>query len=135
MGRYLKNYAIKLPSARDAGPEPEILADGLIRYNSERERVQFTFNNAWLDMSIIGNVDILIQQLVGDGVEDVFTLDRSVASPTDIMVFIGGVYQQPTENYTISGNIITFTSPPPAPTGLNPNKIVIVYNINSTDAD
>jgi hypothetical protein len=141
MGRYLKNtstrvgYALRLPSATDSGPEPSNLVDGLIRYNSQRDRVQFTFNGAWLDLAIIGNVDIQTQSLVGDSVEDEFTLDRSISSAQDIMVFIGGVYQQPTENYTVSGNLITFTSPPPAPTGLNPNKIVIVYNLNSTDAD
>ena len=62
-----------------------------------------------------------------------FTMTQSESDARNIAVFIGGVYQQPTTNYTVSGTVITFTSPPPAP-GVNPNRITIIHNINSTNA-
>ena len=63
-----------------------------------------------------------------------FTMQQAESDPSAIAVFIGGVYQQPNSNYTVNGTTsITFTSPPPAP-GVNPNQIVIIHNINSTDA-
>lgn len=58
---------------------------------------------------------------------------QSESDPTSIAVFIGGVYQQPTTNYTVSGTTISFTSAPPAP-GINPNRITIIHNLNSTNA-
>jgi hypothetical protein len=59
-------------------------------------------------------------------------MSQAETDPTAIIVTIGGVYQQPTTHYTVSGTTITFTGAPPAP-GVNPNQIVIVHNINSTN--
>jgi hypothetical protein len=141
MGRYLKNtstrvgYALRLPTATDAGPEPSNLIDGLIRYNSQRDRVQFTFNGVWKDMALIGNTNILLQDEIGDGVITNFVMDNPVADAKSILVFIGGVFQEPNVNYTIVGNAISFaTAPPPPSLPSSPNKIVILYNFNSTDA-
>jgi hypothetical protein len=63
-------------------------------------------------------------------------MEQAVESSDEIMVFIGGVYQMPDINYTVSATTITFTSPPPAPTapGSNTNKIVVIHNLNSTAA-
>ena len=75
---------------------------------------------------------------MGDGIATDFTLNQTVADETDIVVFVGGVYQQPTSNYTIATALgvttLTFTSPPPAPGVSNPNRIVILYGVNSTDS-
>lgn len=140
MGRYLKNsstavgYAFRLPSASASGPEPSNLVDGMIRFNTSTKRVQYVYNNDWKDISSVGNVMIETQEEIGDGTSTNFVMINPVANATDVMVFIGGVYQQPTVNYIISGPEIVFTSPPPAPNLPNsPNKIVIVYNLNSTD--
>jgi hypothetical protein len=135
MGRYLKNsrYALRLPTATSEGPST--LVDGLIRFNSDNDRLQYTFNGAWKDLALIGNTNILIQEEIGDGITTDFVMDEPVANATDVMVFIGGVFQEPGVNYTIAGNAIRFTSPPPAPSlPSSPNKIVIVYNLNSTNA-
>jgi hypothetical protein len=61
-------------------------------------------------------------------------MSKAESDENAILVQIGGVYQQPNINYTVNGTTsITFTSPPPAP-GVNPNKIVVIHNLNSTDA-
>ena len=56
-----------------------------------------------------GNVD----QFVGsDGASSntVFTLTETVLNAQSIAVFINGIYQRPTTNYTVSGTALTFTS-------------------------
>lgn len=146
MGRYLKDvstavgYALRLPAAGISGPAPSNLVDGLLRFNTDTDRVQFTKSGSWYDIAPVGKVTIQKQDEVGDGTQTDWYLDNTVEADEGVMVFIGGVYQEPGANYTIvddsltpSGKKISFTSPPPAP-GVNPNKIIIIYNLNSTDA-
>ena len=84
-------------------------------------------------MAKIGTVAITVDEFAGDGGQVTFTMSQPETTANAVLVSIGGVYQQPTQNYTVSGTAITFASPPPAP-GVNPNKIVVVHNLNSTDA-
>jgi hypothetical protein len=139
MGRYLKNtqltggsYAIQLPlGSSSIGPDSPV--NGQIRYNQTNSKIEFYFNSVWNQVAKIGSVQLVVDTLNGDGVTVAFTMSQAETDPTAVVVTIGGVYQQPTTNYTVSGLTITFTSPPPAP-GINPNQIVIIHNINSTDA-
>lgn len=142
MGRYLKNtgtkvgYTLQLPVVTEPGSGPSVtnIQDGMIRFNTYTRRVQYVYNNDWKDLASVGSVLVETQELIGDGTTTNFTMTYGVANATDVVVFIGGVYQQPLTNYTISGTEIAFTSPPPAPDLPNsPNKIVILYNLNSTD--
>ena len=62
-------------------------------------------------------------------------MSQSESNASNILVTISGVYQAPINNYTVSGTQITFTSAPPAVDASgNPNKIIVVHNINSTNA-
>ena len=140
MARFLKNpdlaynsLAAKLPIVPSSsyGDAP---ANGLIRFNQATSKIEFFYNNAWSQVAKIGTVQLVVDNLTGDGVTQTFAMAQIESDPTAIAVFIGGVYQQPTTNYTVNGtSSITFTSPPPAP-GVNPNQIVIIHNINSTNA-
>jgi hypothetical protein len=140
MGRYLKNtqidsgsYAIQVPvGSSSVGPDSPV--DGQMRFNSTNSKIEFYYGSKWNQVAKIGSVQLVVDTFVGDGLTQVFTpMSQSESDPTAIAVFIGGVYQQPTQNYTVSGTAITFTSPPPAP-GVNPNQIVIIHNLNSTNA-
>jgi hypothetical protein len=139
MGRFLKNtqikggsYAIQLPlGSNTLGPESPV--SGQVRFNQSNSRVELFYNEQWNQIARIGNVAIVVDEFTGDNSETNFTMSQTETSVNAILVSIGGVYQQPTTNYTVSGTTITFTSPPPAP-GINPNKIVVVHNLNSTDA-
>ena len=84
-------------------------------------------------MAKIGKVSILVDEFTGDNSTTMFIMSQTELDETAVLVTIGGVYQQPTTNYTVTGFQIHFTSPPPAP-GINPNKIVVVHNLNSTNA-
>jgi hypothetical protein len=139
MARLLKNptpadnatLAMQMPIVPSSayGDAP---TNGLLRFNQASSRIEFFYNNAWSQVAKIGSVQLVVDNLTGDGVTQTFVMSQSESDPTAIAVFIGGVYQIPTSNYTVSGLSITFTSAPPAP-GVNPNSIVIIHNINSTN--
>lgn len=139
MGRYLKNsdlrtgsYAIQIPvGSSSVGPDAP--QNGQMRFNQTNTRLEMFYNSSWNQVAKIGAVSIVVDEFAGDGSTLAFTMSQSESVDSAILVSIGGVYQQPTTNYTVSGTTITFTSPPPAP-GINPNKIVVVHNLNSTNA-
>ena len=139
MGRLLKNpdiaqgtLGVKLPIGSNTLSDAPVT--GLIRFNSDTSRIEFYYNSTWNQIAKIGSVQITVDDLVGDGTSTLFTMSQTESDPTAIVVTIGGVYQQPTTNYTVSGTAITFTSPPPAPSLPNsPNRITIIHNLNSTN--
>jgi hypothetical protein len=140
MGRYLKNtqleggsYAVQLPLG-STSVGPDVPVDGQIRFNLSNTKVELFYNGVWNQIAKVGTVSIVVDEFTGDGITTTFTMSQAESSSSAILVSIGGVYQQPVTNYTIDGSTtITFTSPPPAP-GVNPNKIVVVHNLNSTNA-
>ena len=140
MGRYLKNtqleggsYAVQLPLG-SSSVGPDVPVNGQIRFNQSNTRVELFYNSVWNTIAKVGTVAIVVDEFTGDGVLTAFTMSQAESSDSAILVSIGGVYQQPTTNYTTDGTTtITFTSPPPAP-GVNPNNIVVVHNLNSTNA-
>jgi hypothetical protein len=140
MGRYLKNtqleggsYAIQLPLGSNS-VGPDVPVNGQIRFNTSNNKIEMFFAGIWNQVAKIGSVDIVVDEFTGDGVQTQFTMSQAESSVSAVLVSIGGVYQQPTTSYTVDGSTtITFTSPPPAP-GVNPNKIVVVHNFNSTNA-
>jgi hypothetical protein len=140
MGRYLKNtqleggsYAVQLPlGSNSIGPDQPV--NGQIRFNTSNNKVELFFSGVWNQVAKIGSVQISVDEFTGDNSQTVFTMSQAESDENAILVQIGGVYQQPNVNYTVNGTTsITFTSPPPAP-GVNPNKIVVVHNLNSTNA-
>ncbi len=113
---------------------PDVPQDGQIRFNTSNNKVELFFNGVFNQVAKIGSVSINVDEFTGDAIQTVFTMTQTQADANSILVQIGGVYQQPNINYTVNGTTsITFTSPPPAP-GVNPNKIVVVHNLNSTNA-
>ena len=139
MARFLKNpdlangaQAARLPivPSSDYGDVP---TNGLIRFNQATNRVEFFYNGAWSQIAKIGSVQIVVDSLgPGDGVTINFTMSQQETDPTAIAVFVGGVYQQPTTHYTVSGYGLSFNVAPPLGT-INPTTIVVIHNINSTN--
>ena len=141
MGKYLKNpdiapgaLGVRLPIGYTSVSDAP--SDGLIRFNASNNKVEFYYNGSWNQIAKIGTVSITVDDLVGDGTTTVFTMSQSESDATNVVVTIGGVYQLPGTNYTVSGTTITFTSPPPAPSlPSSPNRINIIHNLNSTNAN
>lgn len=139
MGRMAKNpdiapgsLGVRLPVSTTAQSDAPL--DGTVRFNSTNSKIEFYYNNNWNQVAKIGTVSLVVDDLTGDGTTTMFLMSQTESDPTAIAVFVGGVYQQPNNNYTVDGTYyITFSSPPPAP-GVNPNKITIIHNLNSTNA-
>ena len=141
MARYLKNtqlkggsYAIQLPLGTSSlGPDSPV--NGQIRWNQTTTRVEYFYNGQWNGFAKVGTVPVVVDEFTGDNSQTDFVMSQSEASANNILVTISGVYQAPINNYTVSGYTISFTSPPPAvDTSGNPNKIILVHNLNSTNA-
>ena len=140
MARFLKNpdltrsgkLAARLPMVpnNSYGDSP---VDGLIRFNQATSRIEFYYNNNWSQVAKIGTVQIVVDTVgVGDGTTINFTMSQSESDPTAIAVFVGGVYQQPTTHYTVSGVGIQFLTAPPLGT-ITPTQIIVIHNLNSTN--
>ena len=109
-------------------------SNGLLRFNQATSRIEFYYNGAWSQVAKIGTVQIVTDSFTGDGVTNTFTMSQIESDANSIAVFVGGVYQQPTTNYTVNGTtIITFSVAPPAVTLASPTAIIVIHNINSTN--
>jgi hypothetical protein len=140
MARLLKNpdlspgsLAARLPISTSAQGDSPVT--GLIRFNQTNSKIEFFYNGVWNQVAKIGSVQLVVDDLVGNGTLFDFTMSQPETDATAIVVTIGGVYQIPGTNYTVNGTTISFTSPPPAASLPNsPNRINIIHNLNSTNA-
>lgn len=147
MGRYLKDrelkssgYAIRLPVG-STSLRPQSPVEGLIRYNPDLTNVVGTvvggveiyFNNKWNTMAKEGATSIVKDAYSGlGGGNRTFTMSYSYASGQEaqVLVFIGGVFQNPTSTYQFNGTTtITFSSAPPLG-----QTILVLHNFASTIA-
>jgi hypothetical protein len=106
--------AIRLPQGNIATrPTP---ATGVIRFNSQLGVYEGSVDGSTWSSFAMGGAQVSINKVstTGDGSTSTFAgfFSATPASANNVMVFIDNVYQEPTENYTISGNNITFTSAP-----------------------
>ena len=154
MGRYVKNpeltqgSTIEIPSVTTA--QRPAGKNGQLIYNTTTSSYQIYNGAAWYNISEASKEKtITIDRFQGDGTTTTFgngagssiddsstaTFSVGVSDATDILVFVGGVYQVPTTNYSISGSgttaTITFGSAPPGNDGAPSGHIItIVHGIN-----
>ena len=152
MGRFVKNpeigdnaSAVKIPNVTTAQRPAGV--NGQIIFNTTTSTYQAYNGSAWYNISEASRQKtITIDRFQGDGTTATFgngignTIDGSsaasftvgVSDATDIMVFVGGVYQVPTTNYSISGSgtsaTITFGSAPPTNDGSTGGHIVTIVH-------
>ena len=62
-----------------------------------------------------------VDTMVGDGTTATLTLTKTPGSVNNVEVFYDGIFQTPGEDFTLAGNIITFTTAPT--TGINVRAI------------
>ena len=151
MGRHVKNrildsgaLTVQIPDVTTDQRPTGI--DGDIIFNKTTQTFQGYIGSQWYNISsAAGEKTLTIDTFQGDGTTTVFgaglgntlygstaaTLSVEPSSSSDIMVFIGGVYQTPETNYTLSGGQITFGSAPPANDGAtNGHIITVVHNLH-----
>ena len=91
-------------------------AVGVIRFNSENGTYEgSTDGSTYTAFQMSGDTPIISKvSTTGDGSTSTFTgfFAQAPNSVANVLVFIDNVYQEPTENYSVSGTNITFTSAP-----------------------
>ena len=152
MGRFVKNptvdkagaLTVEIPQVTTA--QRPAGQNGQIIYNTTTSTYQTFIGSQWYNVSTAaGTKTITIDRFQGDGSTQTFgngsgnTLDGSTAAnlsfsvndSSDILVFIGGIYQTPETNYTVSSNQITFGSAPdPIDGNGNVNVITIIHGLH-----
>lgn len=126
MGNYLKNRRLQSASTGIVIPtgstaqRPDYPVFGLIRYNTDTGFCEFFNGSIFQNMGVGGIIEYTVDNFTGDGSTTVFTMSEAVSDATQIIVFVGSIYQIATTNYTVDGGFdITFTSAPPAGIPIN----------------
>lgn len=120
MGYFVKNRQLQsgstgvvLPTGSSA-QRPDDPVFGLIRYNTDTGFVEYFNGSVFLSLTSGGSLNYTVDNFIGDDTSTVFTMSIAESDPTQIIVFVGSIYQIATTNYTVNGGFdITFTSAPP----------------------
>lgn len=121
MGYFVKNRRLESGSSGVVLPgggtalRPDAPRFGLIRFNTDTAQVEFFNGTQFVSLSVSGSINYTVDSFTGDGSTTVFTMSEQESQESQIIVFVGSIYQDPTSAYTVDGGFdITFTSPPPA---------------------
>ena len=91
-------------------------ATGIIRFNSQTSKYEACNDGStYVELAIAGDTPTISKvSSTGDGSTTTITgfFSSAPENANNVLVFIDNVYQEPTENYTVSGTNITFTSAP-----------------------
>ena len=121
MGYFVKNRRLQsgssgvvLPSGGSA-TRPLAPTFGLIRFNIDTGYVEFFNGVQYVNLANSGALNYSIDSFTGNDSQTVFTMSQQVSATSQIMVFVGSIYQDSTTAYTVNGGYdITFTSAPPS---------------------
>ena len=140
MGRLAKNpdiapgsLGVRLPISTTALSDAPL--DGVIRFNETNSKIEFYYGTQWNQVAKIGNVAIVKDTFTtvdGQTTYGPMTYTYTVGQESSVVVFVGGVHQDPVTNYQFDGSANISINPS---TGGTANQsIVIIHNLNSTDA-
>ena len=126
MGNFLKNRkllsgssGVVLPTGSSA-TRPDNALFGMIRFNTDTGFCEFFNGTIWQNMGVGGIINYTVDDFTGDGSTTVFTMSIAESIATQLIVFVGSIYQEPTIAYTVDGGYdITFTSAPPNTVPIN----------------
>ena len=106
--------AVLLPSGNTA--QRPTASAGIIRFNTQTGQYEGCQDGStYVNFAIAGDAPTFTKETTtGDGSTTTFSGFFSTApeSANNVFVYIDNVYQEPTENYTVSSTNITFTSAP-----------------------
>ena len=125
MPTYFKNRQLQsgstgivLPTGTSTN-RPDEPVFGMIRYNTTIPAVEYFDGTSWVYIINNSSSAYTVDNFTGDGSTTIYTMSSQVSDPSQILVFVGSIYQTPGGNstpnaYTVNGGYdITFTSAPP----------------------
>lgn len=137
--------SLALMNAGEINPRGEWVAarayavNDLVNYNASTYLclIAHTSTPNFLDDEAAGNWNLLanaaikstaaaVDKFEGDTTTVTFTLTYTYTSNTDVLVFVNGALRNPGDDYTVTGNQITFVTAPSAPSVAG-NENVIVW--------
>ena len=122
---------------------PDVPVDGQIRFNQTNNKIEFYYNSAWNQVAKIGSVPITTHANVTydsvSGSNEIVMTDTPRnyirGDEANVLVFVGGVQQTPNLHYQFSAGVasnrIYLT---PSTSGDAGQPILVIHNLNSTDA-
>jgi hypothetical protein len=126
MGYLVKNRRLESGSSGiviptgSAAMRPDYPVFGMIRFNTDTGYCEFFNGSIWQNMGVGGIINYTVNNFTGNGSTTVFTMSLAESNATQVIVFVGSIYQIPVTNYTVNGGFdITFTSAPPAGMPIN----------------
>ena len=109
-GKYLftSNTGVVLPTGTTA--QRPTAQEGVIRFNTETGRYEVSQDGStYTSLRTDADADNITKDIfTGDGSTQSFTMSITPSGAENIVVYIDGVMQEPTQNYSISGTTIDF---------------------------
>jgi len=106
--------AFRLPSGTTA--QRPTAASGILRFNSQSGVFEGSQDGStFVELATVGDTPTFTKEsATGDGSTTTFTgfFSSAPESANNVFVYIDNVYQEPTENYSVSSTNLTFTSAP-----------------------
>lgn len=126
--------AVQMPSGTTAQRPTGV--NGMFRYNSDDNQFEGYADNAWGAIAGSGGggtVTVEKNVYTGDNSTVAFNTTTAIISENNVQVYIDGVYQSK-DNYTTSGNTVTFSTAPPSTTSVELIHMVAVSGIIARDS-
>ena len=120
MGYYVKNRKLESGSVGVVLPvggsatRPNDPMFGLIRYNTDFAAVEYFNGIQFVTLGDANSISYTVDSFTGDSSTTIFTMSVEQTTATQIIVFVGSIYQDPVTSYSVDGGFdITFSSAPP----------------------
>lgn len=86
--------------------------EGIIRFNTQTGKYEVSQDGStYTNLRTEQTAGIITKDVfVGDGTTTQFTLTTTPTNANNVIVYVDGVMQEPTQNYVLAGNILSFTA-------------------------
>lgn len=117
----ITNFADVYQGGKAADPmlrnDSSALQTGDLYFNTTADEMRVYDGVNWLQSTTAEAASFTADTFNGTGAQTAFTLSATPGSIQSLIVFISGVRQTPTTDYTYSGTTLNFVAAPPAGTG------------------
>ena len=118
--------AVQMPSGTTAQRPTGV--NGMFRYNNTDNQFEGYADGEWGAIAGGGSVEVEKNIYTGDGSDVTFDTTSTIVSENNVQVYLDGVYQSK-DNYTTSGNTVTFSTAPSNGVSI---ELIHILSVNAT---